>query len=233
MVNGSTDQDVGVPLPGKPGCTSGPAGRYPANWAPQSQSPQKEKENPKKRKLPCREPELDDENEEDNNAFFWNNTESSFVQFISMNPLIDKGASLAKLTCFAVSDTLKKLKVDPVHVQRTASNVNIRVATAQESTRLLSAKTLAGVPVQSVPHKTLNYSKGVVKHREFIICSAAEMETIPNVTDAHHILRTVKGVPTPTGTWILTFKSPVCPKAIDVCYLKNIRVTPYIPKPMR
>ena len=102
-----------------------------------------------------------------------------------------------------------------------------------DSDRLFQLRKIAEIRVKVEANKTLNYSKGVVKRRELRQVTERDMESIPHVTDAHQIYKTIDGKPTKTNTWILTFDTPKCPTKIDVDFLKNIPVSPYIPKPMR
>ena len=85
------------------------------------------------------------------------------------------------------------------------------------------------------PHKTLNSSKGVVRHPEFRYCTEEEMvdELVDqNVTHARRILTRREGQLVPTNTFILTFGLPTLPPKIKVGFM-SILVQPFIPNPMR
>ena len=144
------------------------------------------------------------------------------------------GTPLNSLSIFTIHKTLKKLEFCPVNsVTRGRNSLTIHVSAALDSFRLLQSEQFAGIPVTASPHPKLNYSKGVVKHREFRNCSEEEMEEIPHVVEAVQIRIKKQGELIKTNTWILEFDTPKCPPTIDVCYIKNIDVQPYVPKPMR
>ena len=223
MVNGANS-----PLPGRGVQSRGPLGRHPTNLVPPPHSPKKSMPSGK-RPRPKDYYDSDEENEES----IWDLPDGSFYQYITINSTQNQDKSLDKQSVFAIGKQLNKIGINPEYVNRSGSHLDIKVNTARESKKLLAIKEFCGIPVKVSPHKTLNYSKGVVKHREFEKCTEEEMETIEHVTDAYRIYRTINGTPTPTGKWILTFDMPICPNTINVWYIKNIPVEKYIPKPMR
>merc|ERR1711879_859097 len=97
-------------------------------------------------------------------------------------------------------------------------------------------KKICNIPVTISPHKTLNSSKGVVKHTDLKGTTQQEMITElkhEGVTDANNIQITREGKVIPTNTWILTFDTPTPPQQIKIPGYMSLQVRPYIPKPMR
>ena len=125
------------------------------------------------------------------------------------------------------------LGITKVHsVVRKAGSLDIHVGSAEDSARLLRCTTFSDIPVTVEPHNTLNFSKGVVQSTEFKFVVAEEMVTISGVQKAEPILISKNGKKVKSGTWILTFNTPVCPEYIDLFWMR-IRVNAFIPKPMR
>ena len=90
-------------------------------------------------------------------------------------------------------------------------SLDIHLENAEDSVRLLRCTTFCNLTMNVAPHRTLNFSKGVVKSNEFQFVDAEEMESIPGVKKAVPILSFSDGAKMKTGTWILTFEY------IDVC----------------
>ncbi|MES9881570.1 MAG: hypothetical protein ABW185_11875 [Sedimenticola sp.] len=103
------------------------------------------------------------------------------------------------------------------------------------SDNLLRSKILAHRPIKVTPHKTLNYSKGIIRSRDLLDCS--ENEILSNlsdqgVTDVRRISVTKNGTRVPTRNVILTFNTPDLPTSIKAGYLR-ITVEVYVPNPLR
>ena len=89
------------------------------------------------------------------------------------------------------------------------------------------------IPVTVGPHKSLNASKGVIKHSDFQECTEEDfVEEFDDVINTRHI-RVRKGdVRISTNIIVLAFDSPKPPTSLRAGYL-TIPVRPYIPFPMR
>ena len=199
--------------------------------------------NPHKRTRKCSESEHDptdweSENdsidwESENIPIAWNFNNENFPPNIVVAPRPSSSPCLSNLSPIAIGRQLKEQKINPLKVTKNSNRLNIRVSNAKDCNNLLKLKTFCGIEVKIEPHATLNNSKGVIKNNELKYCTIEEMESMKGITDAHQIIRTENGKEIKTGTWFLTFDRPICPKFIDIEYLKNIPVLPYIPKPMK
>ena len=84
-------------------------------------------------------------------------------------------------------------------------------------------------------HAQLNSSKGVIRCADLRDCTEAEIKeelAEQGVTDVRRIVITKESRKVPTGTLILTFGMTTLPESLKIGYM-NVRVTPYIPSPMR
>ena len=140
---------------------------------------------------------------------------------------------ISEVSCFKVRSFLESIGVPGVYaVDRKIGSLDIHVKNAGDSARLLQCTTFCGLTVTVEPHTSLNSSKGVVRSEEFRFVDAEEMVSIPGVLKAEPILVHRGGKRVKSGTWILTFDTPVCPGHIDVCWLR-VRVSTFVPKPLR
>ena len=85
------------------------------------------------------------------------------------------------------------------------------------------------------PHRALNYSKGVVKSQQLKGCTDEELRTelkSQGVTEAFNIKIKKENQIINTNTWIITFNFPTPPSEIKIPCSSNLKVQPYIQKPM-
>ena len=103
-----------------------------------------------------------------------------------------------------------------------------------QATNLQNQTSFFKIPCKVYPHKTLNTSRGIIRHPELRGCSDEEItENLKkhNVTSARRIKIKKNGIYQDTNTIILTFCVPTLPKSITAGYLK-VPVEIYIPNPM-
>ncbi|XP_055941879.1 uncharacterized protein LOC129971926 [Argiope bruennichi] len=94
---------------------------------------------------------------------------------------------------------------------------------------------LGDFPVEVTPHRTLNFSRGVISDLDLFECSENELIQelhSQKVCAAHRIKIKRNGSFIPTKHVILTFSSPELPKFIRAGYIQS-KVKPYIPNPLR
>ncbi|XP_055943928.1 uncharacterized protein LOC129975066 [Argiope bruennichi] len=94
---------------------------------------------------------------------------------------------------------------------------------------------LGDFPVEVTPHRTLNFSRGVISDIDLFDCSETELVQelrSQKVCAAHRIKIKRNGTLIPTKHVILTFSSPELPKFIRAGYVQS-KVKPYVPNPLR
>ena len=161
-------------------------------------------------------------------------SENCFDCFLTVRPF-NSTENLTTVSILKLSKELKQINVKPINVINVGKQLTIQVSHYKETINLLKCTSLCGIPVIVEPHSKLNTSKGVIKCPHLKDCTVEEIvEEIPNVIDAHRMTIKKDNKILNTNTWVLTFNTPKCPNMIETCsWVKNVQVTPYIPKPMR
>lgn len=149
---------------------------------------------------------------------------SESPEFSSASPFyIQKGF---QAICGSDPKSLKKLR---------SGDFLIEAANPIQSKCLMAAKTLGTIPITVSPHKTLNYSKGVLSESDLMSVSETEIVTelaAQGVVEAHRITIKRENRIIPTKHIILTFDSQTLPLSVKAGYL-SCKIRPYIPKPLR
>ena len=74
---------------------------------------------------------------------------------------------MKKLSPFAIQKGLESLAGEPKSVKKLRNgSLLIECATERHSINLLKSKTLCNIPINVIPHTTLNFSKGVVRSKD-------------------------------------------------------------------
>ncbi|GBN43431.1 hypothetical protein AVEN_119220-1 [Araneus ventricosus] len=110
----------------------------------------------------------------------------------------------------------------------------IEVTNSKQAENIKKLKRIRNIEVTVTPHRTLNYSKGVISESEF----QRDLEDLLDCLQDQKVISvrriTIKknGQNFPTKHLILTFKTPVLPKSVKIAYI-NCNVKRYIPNPLR
>ncbi|KAG7189884.1 hypothetical protein KM043_018851 [Ampulex compressa] len=120
-------------------------------------------------------------------------------------------------------------------IQKLKDSLLVETSNSKQSKCLLKLKSLGGSVIKVTPHKSLNYSKGVITCQDLLNCTIEEIreELSPQgVIDARRISIKQNGELIPTSSIILTFNSPSIPEKIKAgIHVINVRL--YIPNPVR
>ena len=103
------------------------------------------------------------------------------------------------------------------------------------SDNLLKCTKFINFPVITSPHRSLNSSRGIIRHREFKFCSDEEVKenlSSKGVVEVKRISVTRDGIKCSTNTFILTFNTSTLPSSIKIAWF-NVAVEPYVPNPLR
>ena len=107
----------------------------------------------------------------------------------------------------------------------------VEVSSIEDSSKLLSIPSLSGSNVESVPHRSLNQSRGVIRSVELLRYSEEKLQEEfedQGVVNVKQMKKTVSGLLTPLPTYVLTFNSVKLPRFIRAAWLR-LEVRPYIP----
>ena len=157
---------------------------------------------------------------------------SSWPSFLVMEG-VDNNTDLKRLSPFAIAKGIQGLAGEPSSVKSIAQGYLIEVSQKAHSDNLLKSTTLANIPIKVTPHRSLNTRKGVIRCRELSnMCEEDIQNELANQKVTHVKRIYIDRGRVPTTTYILTFSTVVLPVSIKVGYL-NVRVTDYIPNPLR
>jgi hypothetical protein len=159
--------------------------------------------------------------------------DTSFSKFLVISA---SNSEPIKHSIFAIQKLLKSAVGDVASAKKLANgSILVEVLTKHQEKNALNMKMWIDTPITVTPHRTLNFSRGVIRNRDFRDCEDAEVLDAlrsQGVTDVKHISTKRNGVITPTNTFILTFKMATLPKFVKAAYM-NIPVELYIPNPLR
>ena len=154
--------------------------------------------------------------------------------FVSQS--VNQEQPLSKLSPFLIYKAIKTAIGTVKDIKCLRSDLIIQVTTASQSRTVNKLGNLAGWPVTTSPHRTLNTCKGVIKCALLTDCYRDGMlkELEPQgVTDIVNIsVKDDSGGSRNTNTFIITFRTPTTPQPITVGYLR-VPVSIYIPDPVR
>lgn len=114
-------------------------------------------------------------------------------------------------------------------------NLLVETSNTKQSETILAITNFAGqFEVETSPHRSLNYSKGVIRcfDLQFATIEEIKNELKDIVTDVFRIKIKRNGVEKYSHTYILSFTTPKPPEKIRVGFL-TVKVDPYIPNPYR
>ena len=120
---------------------------------------------------------------------------------------------LLDLSPIKISKALTTAKVtsDPRVTKQKAGTLLIEVRTESDSKHLMSCEHFDELPVTITQHRTLNFSKGVVKNYQLRGMTEEEFSEVDGVNSAYRVIVRRDGKTITTNTWILTFNSVTPP----------------------
>lgn len=148
----------------------------------------------------------------------------------------DKTKPVGKLNPFVSGKAIRGILGTPKNVTCLSSgDLLVEVSRKTQSDTLLSIQSFVDKPVEVVPHRTLNTSKGVVRTKHFD--EMAEEELAENLKDqgvvsVKRVLVKRNGTLMKTGTYILDFCLANPPEHVYAEWLR-LEVQPYVPNPLR
>ena len=131
-------------------------------------------------------------------------------------------------------ELIKIMGAEPHGVTKQRSGeLMVELRSKEQERKLERVSSFLDIPVTVRPHKSLNTSRGVIKHSDFQDCTKEEfVDEFPDVIHARRIHVRKGDVRIPTNTIVLTFDCPKPPTSLRAGYL-TVPVRPYIPFPLR
>ncbi|GFV89068.1 putative RNA-directed DNA polymerase from transposon BS [Trichonephila clavipes] len=143
---------------------------------------------------------------------------------------------MGKKSPFLIQKALVGIGGEPKSVKRLRSgDLLLETNSALQTKSFLLAKTFLDSPVNIIPHKSLNTSRGVISEPDLLTTPEAEILdgfSDQGVIQVRRITIKKDTAVIPTQHIILTFSSPTIPHTIKAGYL-NCKIRPYIPNPLR
>ena len=164
-----------------------------------------------------------------------NSSTDAWPRFIVLTSK-DSEKPLSKVSPFVIDKIIKSNAGEVKNVSKLRSgSLLVECVRRQQSVNLLSLEKVMDIQIESSPHKTLNYSQGIIRDRDLAEISEEEIceELKPQgITKVKRFKKLVNGNLVNLNTFLLTFESPSIPKSIFVGPY-SIKVNPYIPNPTR
>ena len=146
------------------------------------------------------------------------------------------GESLAKVSPFVITKTVGKAAGQVKLVNKTKSGtLFIEVERENQARSLMKLSTLGNKKVRVSAHRSLNFSKGVIRWRDLLGTPVEEITSElrgQGVTHVHQMTTRRDGRVIETATYVLTFDRPTPPTELKCAY-QVVKVEAYIPSPMR
>ena len=158
---------------------------------------------------------------------------SPYVKFMVISS--QENRKVAAKSPFKINRELVKiLGAEPHGVTKQRSgDLMVELRSKEQERKLERVSSFLDIPVTVRPHKSLNTSRGVIKHSDFQDCAEEEfVDEFPDVIAARRIHVRKGDVRIPTNTIVLTFDCPKPPTSLRAGYL-TVPVRPYVPFPMR
>ncbi|XP_055689840.1 uncharacterized protein LOC129793681 [Lutzomyia longipalpis] len=171
----------------------------------------------------------------------------AYRRFLVMECGDDTPRGMAALSPFSIAkalDGMGRMKITLLKNHK----LLIETQNPDQTAKILDIKEIRSVPVKVSEHPILNQSRGVIKCKEICSCNMEELlndlkdqnvvkikEIKRHMTDAEHakcLQEKRKPSRMHTGSFVVTFSTPVLPPVLNIGYLKP-EVKLYIPRPLR
>ena len=143
-----------------------------------------------------------------------------------------------KINPFLLSKTIQSIAGTVKSIKKLRSgSLLIECANEQQSKNLLKTNSLATIPVQVSPHRTLNYCKGILRDRSGYFADMTELELTTalrpqGISTVKRFTYKRNGETLPSNTYLINFSLPKPPSSIKAGYF-NLPIETFIPSPLR
>ena len=184
---------------------------------------------PKQKQKNLKQPYIESDNSEEKMLH-----EPPFPKFIILESL--ESNPLTKLSPFLIKKIISS-SICPKSVKNLRNGtIMVETENKKHTNFLLNMNTFHTLKIKTYPHKTLNWSKRIIRNKELSQCSReeilAELKNQGVINDIKKITIKKENQTILTNTYILTFNSPTTQKEIKISYI-NEKIETYIPNPLR
>ena len=143
-----------------------------------------------------------------------------------------------KINPFALSKAIQGVAGSVKSVKKMSNgSYLVECANKAQSDNLLRTTKLATVDVSTFPHKSLNYSKGIIRDRARVLAEMTEFELSASlksqgVASVKRFTYKRNNETLPSNTYLLNFTLPKPPSSVKAGYF-SIPIEAYIPSPFK
>ena len=143
-----------------------------------------------------------------------------------------------KINPFLLSKTIQSIAGTVKSIKKLRSgSLLIECANEHQSKNLLKTNSLATIPVQVSPHRSLNNCKGILRDRLGYFADMTELELTTalrpqGISTVKRFTYKRNGQILPSNTYLLNFSLPKPPSSIKAGYF-NLPIETFIPSPLR
>ena len=145
---------------------------------------------------------------------------SPFIKFMVMSS--QDNQKVAAKSPFKINKELIRILGAQPHgvTKKRSGDLMVELRSKEQEKKLEDVSSFLDIPVTVGLHKSLNTSKGVIKHSDFQDCTEEEfVDEFPDVIHTRHIHVRKGEVRIPTNTIVLTFDCPKPPTSLRAGYL--------------
>ena len=166
-----------------------------------------------------------------------NKSIDNYPKFIVLKSLNEE-KPITKISPFVLHKTIQSVAGEVKRVTKLKNgSVLIECIRQKQSQNLLSLTAIFDLPISSTPHRTLNYSQGIIRDRDHDLSNMSEEEICnelknQNITKVKRFTKKSEGKIIQLSTYLVTFEQSTLPSHI---YLGpyRIKVDPFVPNPTR
>ena len=166
-----------------------------------------------------------------------NTNSDNFPKFIVLSS-IDIEKPLTKISPFAINKTIQSVAGEVKKVSKMKNgNLLVECCRPKQSQNLLSLTSILDYQITASPHRSLNFSQGIIRDRDHDLSKMSEQEICEelkpqNITKVKRFTKKSEGKILHLNTYLLTFAQTSVPSHIYIGPYR-IKVDTYVPNPTR
>ena len=166
-----------------------------------------------------------------------NTNSDNFPKFIVLSS-IDIEKPLTKISPFVINKTIQSVAGEVKKVSKMKNgNLLVECCRSKQSQNLLSLTSILDYQITASPHRSLNFSQGIIRDRDHDLSKMSEQEICEelkpqNITKVKRFTKKSEGKILHLNTYLLTFAKTSVPSHIYIGPYR-IKVDTYVPNPTR